>query len=185
MRKNPAMRLFVVLLIATLLSICTLSGTFAKYTSSATGKDTASIAKWSFTVNDQEIALTAGQTENVDFNLFGETDKIAPGMSGSISLKLKNTSEVATVATIDLSETNANNIPIKYSLEETGTYSDINSFDFDDASLAVGEEKTVTIYWKWDSSDDVTDTTIGIAAREASTVPTVEVTATVTASQAS
>lgn len=51
MEKNRMMRLASALLILTLLTTCMISGTFAKYTTQATGEDTARVAKWGVTVN--------------------------------------------------------------------------------------------------------------------------------------
>lgn len=57
MRKNKMMRAASGLLVAVLLSTCAISGTFAKYTTSANGTDSARVAKWGFqsatvTLND-------------------------------------------------------------------------------------------------------------------------------------
>lgn len=46
MRKNKMMRLASVLLVLTLLTTCMISGTFAKYVTTASGNDTARVAKW-------------------------------------------------------------------------------------------------------------------------------------------
>ena len=50
MKKNRMMRLASILLVATLMSTCTISGTFAKYVTTASGSDTARVAKWGVTV---------------------------------------------------------------------------------------------------------------------------------------
>ena len=46
MKKNTMMRVASALLVAVLLSTCAISGTFAKYVTTASGSDTARVAKW-------------------------------------------------------------------------------------------------------------------------------------------
>lgn len=106
MKKNKAMRLASLLLILTLLSTSVISGTFAKYTSSASVEDTARVAYWGF-----------GQNTDVEFDLFLASydkdaqdatvvsvvgDVIAPGTSGSADFAFKftdNTTELTSAIT--------------------------------------------------------------------------------------
>lgn len=46
MKKNRMMRLASILLVATLMSTCTISGTFAKYVTTGSATDSARVAKW-------------------------------------------------------------------------------------------------------------------------------------------
>lgn len=46
MKKTKLMRAALLLLVLTLITSCFVGGTFAKYTTSETGKDTARVAKW-------------------------------------------------------------------------------------------------------------------------------------------
>ena len=46
MKKNRMMRVASALLVAVLLTTCAISGTFAKYVSTATGEDAARVAYW-------------------------------------------------------------------------------------------------------------------------------------------
>jgi len=46
MKKNRMMRLASILMIAVLMTTCTISGTFAKYVTEASATDTARVAKW-------------------------------------------------------------------------------------------------------------------------------------------
>lgn len=48
MKKTKLMRAALLLLVLTLITSCFVGGTFAKYTTSATGSDTARVAKWGF-----------------------------------------------------------------------------------------------------------------------------------------
>ena len=48
MKKNVMMRVASALLVAVLMTTCAISGTFAKYTTTASGKDAARVANWGF-----------------------------------------------------------------------------------------------------------------------------------------
>ena len=64
MKKNKMMRIASILMVAVLVSTCAVSGTFAKYVTSDSGKDTARVAKWGVSI------LASG-------DLFAETYKKA------------------------------------------------------------------------------------------------------------
>lgn len=191
MKKNMIMRFASLLLVVTLLSTCAISGTFAKYTSSATGSDSARVAKWSFKAGGADVATV----DEFTFDLFtGEDTIIAPGSTGSFELKLKNESEVNAKYSIDYTATQTNtpdsiNIPIKFCLTNSQTPSDwkenIDDLDVTDVSLVKGSAETsVTVYWKWDTATDVSDTALGVKSATAeNSAPTVTVSAKVTATQ--
>ena len=87
MKKNKMMRTASALLVATLLSTSVIAGTFAKYTTSAEGSDTARVAKWGFdratTISlDNLFSKTYTDTTNGQ-TVSASTDVIAPGTSGS------------------------------------------------------------------------------------------------------
>ena len=63
MKKNRMMRAASALLVAVLMTTCTISGTFAKYTTSATGSDAARVANWGFE-SDGVLALEDLFTDN-------------------------------------------------------------------------------------------------------------------------
>ncbi len=82
MKKNVMMRAASALLVAVLLTTCAISGTFAKYTTSTTGSDSARVAYWGFDENAATtIAMFDGEYTNVKSS--GEVDGfskvIAPG----------------------------------------------------------------------------------------------------------
>ena len=94
MKKNRMMRLASVLLVCVLLTTSVISGTFAKYTTSATGSDKARVAHWGFTADATielelfENVYTMGNspawaTNSVVSN--DDADVIAPGTTGSDS----------------------------------------------------------------------------------------------------
>lgn len=202
MKKNKMMRIASVLLVAVLLSTCAISGTFAKYTSKATASDTARVAKWDIEVEDTNIAVTGAQP-TVTFDLFNCTDTnvdtdgsgaekvIAPGTAGSFELTIENLSEVKAKYTIELSETNAGNIPLKYSIDNTtwvDSVAELTMTALTDQEIGMNATKNQTVYWKWvfegtaegahAGQTDATDTELGIAG-----TATVTITATITVTQ--
>ena len=82
MRKNKMMRAASGLLVAVLLSTCAISGTFAKYTTSVDGTDSARVAKWGFT-GGSTIAISDLFKNTYDTTVKSSADVIAPGTTGS------------------------------------------------------------------------------------------------------
>lgn len=101
MRKNKMMRLASALLVLTLLSTCTISGTFAKYVTEGSGSDSARVAKWGVTVtaNGETFAKEYDKDDTVytEAKSVISTDKVvAPGTKGEmVSMALAGTPEVA------------------------------------------------------------------------------------------
>ena len=168
MKKNRMMRLASILLVCVLLSTSVISGTFAKYTSSATTNDSAKVAKWSVLVNDEDVAGTTEKSITIDlFNTVLDTKTgeketdieandgtlIAPGTKGSFVIELTNSSEVNATYDLVFTVENEDEIPIEF----TGLA------DADDAAIGMGETKSVTVEWVWAfEGDDVLDTTLGM-----------------------
>ena len=66
MEKNKTMKMILITLLIAMIALVLVSGTYAKYTSSASGSDTARVAKWSFIVGGADTV-----TENTfTFDLF-------------------------------------------------------------------------------------------------------------------
>lgn len=59
MKKNKMMRIASILMVATLITTCAISGTFAKYVTTAEGEDTARVAKWGIVLGMQSEDLFA------------------------------------------------------------------------------------------------------------------------------
>lgn len=185
-------------------SIC---GTMAKYTSSSTRSDVGTVAKWEVTVENDDITDTTA--DSWSFDLFAtavkDTDgtsteadvasnKIAPGTSGSFTVDIKNESEVDATYTVALTETNASNVPLQYSVDNTtwkDSVTELTMTSLTNQALEMGASATATVYWRWSyegtttgahaSQTDTSDTTLGVAAQ--STAPTVTIEATVTVTQ--
>ena len=80
-KRNKAMRLASALMVLALLTVCAVSGTFAKYVTSAEGTDTARVAKWGFTTTSLDLSDLFKQT--YDNTVSAAADAIAPGTTGS------------------------------------------------------------------------------------------------------
>ncbi len=196
MRKSKTMRVASFLLVLTLMTSCFVGSTFAKYTSTASGSDTATVAKWSIFVNNNQIAA---ENPSITFDLFNtikdsdgsnnENDVgqnlIAPGTSGSFDLKILNGSEVTAKYEINFEVTNTSNIPIQYSIDNGNTWSNTLS-SITDKTLTIGAaEVTETVQWRWTFNNgeegNKADTALGITAQ--GTAPFITVKATLTAEQ--
>ena len=191
-KRISGMKVFSVLLALTLILSCSMFATMAKYSSNATITDSASVAAWSFTVNNKEIATASAQSLAID--LFStvkdtkdgsaETDvksgMIAPGTTGSFSLDIKNTAEVNATYALTLSADNEAGVPLEFSTDGGKTWSDDLSDIAANGNIAMGASKSVVVEWRWAFGGD--DTAMGILARTDDVA--VIVTATLTATQA-
>ena len=177
MKKNVMMRVASALLVAVLMTTCAISGTFAKYTSTASGSDSARVAKWDFKING-----TTANSNTFTFDLFntvldsdGNTEAdikvadgtiIAPGTKGSFAIVLKNDSEVTAKYVIDYTVTNEANIPVVFSLDGETWKNNIDELDVTTpVTVAIGATPTITVHWMWafEGGDDPADTTLGLA----------------------
>lgn len=199
-KKNYTMRIAAGVMTAALLSTCAISSTFAKYTSESTGTATARVAKWDILFGDETT-----MSETFTFDLYstlydttansaeadvktGDDAIIAPGTQGSFVVKIANQSEVTAEYIIEFSVTNTENIPLKFSMDgSTNWATDITTLNITDTgavNLAMGNNGTYTVYWKWDYEDttdndrDENDTNLGTAG-----TATITVSAKVTATQ--
>lgn len=108
MKKNTMMRIASVLLVAVLLSTCTISGTFAKYVTEGTSQDTARVAKWGVVITGQAdmfkteydandntaTGLTGKSVVSAD-TIHGRNRLLAPGTEGTLTdIALSGTPEV-------------------------------------------------------------------------------------------
>ena len=189
MKKNKMMRIASVLLIAVLMTTCAISGTFAKYVTEVEAAATATIAKWSITVQDQDVVV---DNSTVEFELDatvteydGSTEEdvaaglLAPGTAGSFSFTIANTSEVTAAYTITFEEgfnTLPNGVteetfPVEYSVTGTDGWTTVlEDLEVSSDNLAMDAEDTVVIYWRWAFLDtdeaNAIDTALGTAATE-------------------
>ena len=175
--KNDRITRFAILILAlTIITLMIVSGTFAKYTSSATGSDTATVAKWSIKVGSGDGIEIAGSSSTVSFDLFstikdedggseadvagkasgtavGSTSAtakiIAPGTSGSFDIIVKNESEVNATYSIAF-ESNNTSIPIEFSTDGTTWKSTLSEANVTNAAINMNSAaQTKTVYWRW------------------------------------
>ena len=89
MKKNRMMRLASGLLVAVLITTSTISGTFAKYTTSGTATDSARVAKFGVTVTGETAAtneMFVNEYKNgADITVQSTVDVVAPGTSGTMT----------------------------------------------------------------------------------------------------
>ena len=91
MKKNMFLRVASVLLVLTLLSACAISGTFAKYTTSATATDTARVAYWGFTQEAWDTDLNLFDNNYTDVAGTGTANVVAPGTSKTTTVNFAYT----------------------------------------------------------------------------------------------
>ncbi len=203
MKRNKLFIAGLVTVFLALVSLTLVSSTWAKYTSTATGSDSARVAKWSFIYDgEHEDAEDAAKVSTISFDLFktikdedgtSETDVdldgdgtekvIAPGTSGSFTFEIQNKSEVTAQYALDYTITNTNNIPLLFKVNDgewTSSLADVVASDA--TKLGIGSEaKTFTIEWKWAfEGNDSGDTTLGQNAVNADQTIIVELEITMT-----
>jgi hypothetical protein len=127
--KNRVFRIAALLLVLSLISTVMISGTFAKYTSTYAGQDTALVAKWSF----EGFISQDPEGETAELPLFGHLyDQhinqkagddyiIAPGVSGEFVVEMEYLADVDADVTIEIEEGDDNptnpEVPMEYSVD--------------------------------------------------------------------
>lgn len=101
-KRNKAMRLASALLVLTLLTVCAISGTFAKYTGSITGSDKARVAYWGFTSSSLTLDLFSENYANVDSSVDGE-NVVAPGTNQNQLVKFVYTNGTSSLGNSSIS----------------------------------------------------------------------------------
>lgn len=145
MRKNKMMRTAAVLGVATMLTASVLSGTFAKYTTTATGGDSARVAKWGITMgnngkstfSDTYTGPGSGNTVVASDN----KDVVAPGTHGSATYKVSGAPETAYEITFKGEATN--DVFLKSGLKYDYAVSTDAANDIKDATYASTQSGTV------------------------------------------
>ena len=101
MKKNVMMRVASALLVAVLMTTCAISGTFAKYTTTASGSDSARVAKWGVEIVANGEMFTTSEdgttfTGKTVLSAADDEDVVAPGMSGNlVAMEITGEPEVA------------------------------------------------------------------------------------------
>lgn len=176
MKKNRVLKFAALVLVLTLVTSSLVSGTYAKYTTSVTGTDTVTVAKW--VANFDETGAASGDFDFDFFETFGDTgvdgDLLAPGTSGSFDL-VYDTTGTQVARKIDVS--------LDASKLEALDYLKFYWVDGDDKTEIAGENAvysktiaadatpdkskgTITVYWEWPFEN----TPVGIANDAADTI---------------
>ena len=138
MKDNKLVKVFLIALLIVMVGLILVSGTYAKYTTTFTGSDTATVAKFKVSSNTTaetfDLFKTAKEVDGTTTDVDVANGKVAPGTGGKFDIKLTNDSDVKVHYTLDLKETNTENVPIEYSLDGT-TYVTAENF----SSIAVGD----------------------------------------------
>lgn len=131
-KKRNTLRIAFLLLVLCMISTVMLSGTFAKYTDTYAGQDTALVARWQFEAKEGETLLgdankqldLFGHLYNTNMNQKADDDYIiAPGVSDEFTIAMSFLSDVDAMVTVDFDlddsvKDSVYNLPIEYSVEE-------------------------------------------------------------------
>lgn len=100
MKKNNTMRVAAGLAVAALLSTCLVSGTYAKYTTGNTSKDTAQVAKWGVVVEANGGSAFSGKYAKNDETVttVGDNTVVAQGSYNVVAPGTKGEFKAATVS---------------------------------------------------------------------------------------
>src|SRR5665647_112662 len=91
--KKLILKLSVLVMVLTLVTLPLVSGTYAKYATAASGSDTARVAKWGVNTTQEIANLFAASYDNVADGTVG-LGIIAPGTAGSTIFTITGTPEV-------------------------------------------------------------------------------------------
>ncbi|MGI6685021.1 MAG: hypothetical protein ACOX47_06025 [Bacillota bacterium] len=184
--KKRVLSTAALLLLLCIISTVMISGTFAEYTSTYYGTDTAIVAKWEFVASDQDDKTLKPEGDSDQrINLFKQTDGpimdkikeggedytvIAPGVEGSFILQLVNKSNIAAKIEFDVKKNigvGFVDVPMVYSI----SYSDREIKDIslskltdelNDLDIVLDHKDgdtpndNVTVHWQWKLDGDDT-----------------------------
>lgn len=195
MKKNVMMRVASALLVAVLMTTCAISGTFAKYTTTASGSDNARVARWGFTKNTLTVDMFDGSYTNVQSG--DSWNVLAPGTTKTTTIDFQpaeGTPEVAYTFDVtvnveilnDVSGYLADKLVWTVNGENVGNYTNIQA-KIDalyNGTIAAGDNPVdLVIVWTWaigtTDADHESDTALG----NATTLPSLTVTVSYTATQ--
>lgn len=177
------MSILAALVLAVVVTGYSVSGTYAKYTSTFTGSTaSARVAKWAFEMKDTDgnyvdadnsftfdLFKTIKDSNGTDAETDVDTGLIAPGTSGEFDMYLKNASEVNAKYTVEYTVDKAG-VPLEFSIDNGSTWTDVPSDVTTPVSIGMnGAEDHIKIQWRWAyeqadvTTGDTTDTALGAA----------------------
>ena len=179
---NKLAKFTAIVLLITLVASMLVAGTYARYTTTASGTDKARVAHWKINATNNVSNLFADSYSNV---AAGNSDLsiIAPGTSGSFDFNIGGS--VETAYTLKVTTTGSKDEvngavsgynPIKYSFKKSGDTQTSENLTFAQLLEKIEEigdgqtvkqpetleDSTYTIGWKWAfDGDDAKDTELG------------------------
>ena len=197
MKKNRMMRMAAVLLVCVLLTTSVISGTFAKYTSEATGTATARVAKWGWgettiaidlfddvygtSVDSADDAnVIAPGTAKTAAIVWTADESFAPEVDYTLSFKVADTTDIPEILEAELdwtlkidgvAQSFTTFTALKNALEAK-TYPGNADDDAPDVNIEIGWS------WAFNGGDDAADTYLGNMDPLASLTIAVTMTAT-------
>lgn len=177
MNKKTIKSIMVVLMLLSVGLYC-VSGTYARYTSTASGTATVQVAKWAGSVNGADI--TTETTFDLEFTYVENANVvdgfIAPTSQAYAEFKIDPAgSQVAMDYSFTLGEITGTNVPTNLKISkvvsvEGSTETEINNYSgtielaSQTEALKTAQAKTFRVYVEWEDKDNVNDTTVGKAA---------------------
>ena len=183
MKRHKRSIILLVLLLVVAISVFYIGLTYSKYTAEVEGEGTATVAKWAFADDNDNVTLDIDLTDTYDAStLVG--DRIAPGTSGSFTLELTNEhSEVGVDFTVKLETVTDAPTNLKFYKDSSFTTELAQGTGTITGHLEAADSTglEVPIYWKWNyetmsgdpatsTAGDTADTSDGEAGAEL-TVP--------------
>ena len=179
MKRNKLFIAGLVTVFVALVSLTLVSSTWAKYTTTKTGSDTAKVAKWEVSVVDKgESSFNFGLFDTINDTLTHSDEEhvadglIAPGTEGQFTITLNAENEVTTNYTINFTVTKTNaSLPIKFSTNGGTTWTDditeiTGTINIDGTTQLAELEKDITVQWMWEIGAEGADNVYGETANE-------------------
>lgn len=154
MKKNKMMRIASVLLVAVILTTCAISGTFAKYVTSAGNGDSARVAKWGVSVTSTGSLFetqyandgTVEQDKNgndISYTVVssGSYDVVAPGTAKQDGLAFSITGIPEVAVNIDFNITDVTDVVLP-----AGTYKDYTTGNDADDEFTLNDDYYPIVY---------------------------------------
>lgn len=164
MKKSIFGKIGAAAVVLTLVTGSLVGGTFAKYTSTVTGKATVTVAKWKIDLTDGTNSLTTNGIvlTNGNTKASSKAGTVGPGANGSFDVHIDGSdTDVKYTYNLKLDTTKVT-APIKfYKTDKAG--GEIPAAGLEE-TVDANTDKVVTVYWEWDSASDSADTTVGEAA---------------------
>ena len=94
MKDNKLVKVFLIALLIVMVGLILVSGTYAKYTTTFTGSDTATVAKFKVSSNTTaetfDLFKTAKEVDGTTADAEVVNGKVAPGTGGKFDIQLTN-----------------------------------------------------------------------------------------------